>query len=169
MTNGSANWYAAFTHVHSEAKAALNLAQQGYAVFFPRYRKRRSHARKIETVPAPLFPRYVFVQIDTAAPRWRSIGSTVGVAHLVCHGDRPAIVPHRVIAELRSREDADGLLALDRPAYATGDKVRVRYGAFCNSLGLFEGMTDQERVTVLLELLGRRVRVAIDAEAIEAA
>lgn len=169
MTIGSASWYAAFTHVHAEARAALNLAHQGYSVFFPRYRKRRSHARKIETVPAPLFPRYVFVQIDAAVQRWRSIGSTVGVAHLVCHGDSPAVVPDRVIAELRSREDAQGLLILNKPTFAAGGKIRVRYGAFCNSLGLFEGMTAQERVTVLLELLGRRVRVAMDAEAIEAA
>lgn len=169
MMVSNANWYVAFTHVHAEAKAALNLTHQGYTVFFPRFRKRRSHARKIEIVSAPLFPRYVFVQMDTATQRWRSIGSTIGVAHLVCHGDRPAIVPDRVIAELRSREDAEGLFLLDKPTFATGDKIRVRYGAFCDSLGLFEGMTDRQRVTVLLDLLGRKVRVAMDSGGIEAA
>ena len=169
MTNSATNWYVAHTHPHAEAKAALNLVRQGYTVFFPRYRKRRRHARRVETVSAPLFPRYIFVSIDAAVQRWRSIGSTFGVARLVCHGDRPAIVSDQVIASLKNREDADGLVLLDQPNLAPGDKVRVRHGVFSENLGLFEGMSDHERVTILLELLGRMARVVLDAEAIEAA
>jgi transcriptional antiterminator RfaH len=86
MTNSGANWYVAHTHVHAEAKAAINLARQGYSVFLPRYCKRRRHARRIEMiVSAPLFPRYLFVLIDLASQRWRAIESTFGVHHLVCH------------------------------------------------------------------------------------
>ena len=47
--------------------------------------------------------------------------------------------------------------------------MRLRSGAFGDSLGLFEGMTDRERVAVLLDLLGRKVRVVMGVEAIEAA
>lgn len=169
MTASGAKWYVAHTHVHAEEKAALNLRRQGYSVFFPRYRKRRQHARRTEIVSAPLFPRYVFVLIDMAAQRWRSIGSTFGVAHLVCHGEEPAVVPDTVISELQSREDAEGIVKLDNPTFAPGAKVRVRSGAFGDSLGLFEGMADRERVAILLELLGRKVRVVMGAEAIEAA
>jgi transcriptional antiterminator RfaH len=169
MTAGGAKWYVAHTHAHAEAKAALNLRRQGYAVFFPRYRKRRRHARRIEIVSAPLFPRYVFVLVDRATQRWRAIGSTFGVAHLVCLGDEPAVVPDKVIAELQEREDSQGLVNLDSPMFIPGAKVRVRSGAFGDSLGLCEGMTDRERVVVLLDLLGRKVRVVMGVEAIEAA
>jgi hypothetical protein len=31
-------------------------------------------------------------------------------------------------------------------------------------LGLYEGMTSSERVTILLDLLGRKVRVNLDSE-----
>jgi transcriptional antiterminator RfaH len=116
-----------------------------------------------------LFPRYVFVLVDRATQRWRAIGSTFGVAHLVCHGDKPAIVPDKVIAELQEREDSQGLVNLDSPMFTPGAKVRVRSGAFGDSLGLCEGMTDRERVAVLLDLLGRKVRVVMGVEAIEAA
>jgi transcriptional antiterminator RfaH len=57
-------WYVVQTQINAEAKAARNLLRQGFAIYLPRYLKRRSHARKIEKVPAPLFPRYLFVQID---------------------------------------------------------------------------------------------------------
>jgi transcriptional antiterminator RfaH len=169
MTVAGANWYVVHTRVHAEAKAASNLVRQGYSVFVPRYCKRRRHARRVEIIPAPLFPRYLFVLIDFAFQRWRAIESTFGVHHLVRHGDMPALVPEQVIASLKNREDADGYVRLDRPTFAPGDKVRVRGGAFGDNFGLFEGMGDRERVTILLDLLGRKVRVVMDAEAIEAA
>ena len=85
-------WFVVQTQVNAEAKAARNLLQQGFDIYLPRYLKRRSHARKIERIAAPLFPRYMFVRIDIAAQRWRSIQSTFGVSHLLFNGDEPAAV-----------------------------------------------------------------------------
>jgi transcriptional antiterminator RfaH len=45
-----------------------------------------------------------------------------------------------------------------------GDKVCVLDGAFQDCLGLYEGMTTNEHVTILMELLGRKVRVNLDSE-----
>jgi transcriptional antiterminator RfaH len=42
-------------------------------------------------------------------------------------------------------------------------------GVFSARLGLFEGVTDSERIAILLDMLGRKVRVVLDADAIEAA
>ncbi|HUC48637.1 MAG TPA: transcriptional activator RfaH [Xanthobacteraceae bacterium] len=163
-------WFVAHTRPNAEAKAAANLVRQGFGVYVPRYLKRRRHARKIETVAAPLFPRYVFVAVDLAAQRWRSIYSTVGVARLVCNGDDPAAVPDAVVGALQSREDARGFIKLDaRPGFRPGETVRVLDGAFSSCLGLFEGMAERERIAILLDLLGRKVRVVLDADLVAAA
>jgi hypothetical protein len=70
-----------------------------------------------------------------------------------------------VFEALKRREDANGLIQLDhKPQFSRGDKVCVRDGAFQQCLGLYEGMTSNERVTMLLELLERKVRVSLDAE-----
>jgi transcriptional antiterminator RfaH len=37
---------------------------------------------------------------------------------------------------------------------------------FADQLGLYEGMADAERVRILLDLLGRKVRVLIETEAV---
>ena len=95
-------------------KAAANLERQGFAIYLPRYQKRRSHARKVDTVARPLFPRYLFVAIDLATQRWRAIQSTLGVSHLVCWSDRPASVEDSVIDALKAREDEDGFIKLAR-------------------------------------------------------
>ena len=163
-------WFVAHTHPHAEAKASLHLVRQGFEVYLPRYLKRRGHARKIETIAAPLFPRYLFVAVDMAAQRWRSIYSTVGIARFVSNGNEPVAVPAGVVEALKSREGDDGLVKLDRhPRFSPGDKVRVLEGAFSDCLGLFEGVSERERVTILLDLLGRKVRVLLDAELVAAA
>ena len=90
-------WYVVQTQVNGEAKAEQNLLRQGFEVYLPRYLKRRRHARKVDFTVKPLFPRYLFVAIDTATQRWRSIQSTFGVAHLVTNGSDPATVPDGVV------------------------------------------------------------------------
>jgi transcriptional antiterminator RfaH len=170
MTGLDARWYVVQTHVHAEAKAAAHLVRQGYPIYLPRYLKRRRHARRVEMVAAPIFPRYLFVTIDRMTQRWRSILSTVGVTHLVRHGDEPAAVPAGIVEALRGREDERGFIKLDlRPTFAPGAKIRVVEGVFSDSLGLFEGMADRERVAILLDLLGRKVRVVLDGDSVAAA
>src|SRR5438105_15794604 len=97
----SPRWYVAQTHRHAEAKATAHLSRQGFSVYLPRYRKQRRHARRIDTVAAPLFPRYLFVSFDMRVQRWHAIHSTVGVARLVTDGTIPAPVPQGVIDALR--------------------------------------------------------------------
>ena len=163
-------WFVVQTQVNAEAKAARNLLQQGLDIYLPRYLKRRSHARKIERIAAPLFPRYMFVRIDIAAQRWRSIQSTFGVSHLLFNGDEPAAVRNEIVERLKEREGSDGLIQLDRrDAFAVGDKVRVLAGAFTDSLGLFEGLADRDRVAILLDFLGRKVRVSINVDFLKVA
>lgn len=163
-------WYVVQTQVNGEAKAAQNLLRQGYGIYLPRYLKRRCHARKVDFVAKPLFPRYMFVTIDRAAQRWRSIHSTQGVSHLVCNSEEPAAVPSGVVGALKAREDDRGFIRMETtPAFAPGDKVRVLAGAFTDSAGLFDGMGDHDRVAILLDLLGRKVRVHLDVDLVAAA
>jgi len=164
-----AHWCAVQTHARAEDKAAFHLSRQCYTVFLPKHLKRRKHARRVEWVPAPLFPRYLFVAIDPAATRWWSIHSTVGVSKLVCFGRVPATVPAAIIAEIEARQDENGLVKL-RPGFGfkRGDKVRIIDGPLSDLEGLFDGSSDEARVTVLLDLMGRQVRVRVPAETVYA-
>jgi transcriptional antiterminator RfaH len=170
MNPGQPRWYVAQTQANAENKAVAHLARQGFATYLPRYLKRRRHARRVDVVAAPLFPRYLFVEINMAVQRWRSIYSTVGITRLVCNGEYPAPVPEQVVDVLKSRENTSGFIQLDhRPKFKTGDKIRILEGAFYDCLGIYDGMPDRDRVGILLDLLGRKVRVVLDAEVIAAA
>jgi transcriptional antiterminator RfaH len=169
-TSSIPRWYVVQTHPHAERNAVAHLERQGFTTYLPRYLKRRRHARRVETVAAPLFPRYVFVLIDLARQPCRPIKSTIGVAQLVCFGEKPAPVPLGVVEAIKRQEDERGFVRLPtRPRFACGERVRVLEGVFSSSLGLYEGMVDADRVAVLLDLLGRKVRVVMNMESMTAA
>jgi transcriptional antiterminator RfaH len=170
MTSELTRWYVVQSQPNGESKAVVHLNRQGFEAYLPRYLKRRRHARRIESVLAPLFPRYLFVAVDMATQRWRSIQSTIGVSRLVCNGDEPACVPDGVLAALKIREGANGAIQFDTPPrFSAGAPVRIVDGAFANCLGLYETVADRDRVAILLDLLGRKVRVYVEDLSVVAA
>lgn len=163
------NWFLVRTKPLGEEKAQFNLKRQGFEVYLPRYAKTRRHARKTETVFRPLFPSYLFVRFDTEISAWRSISSTIGVASLVTFGPCLSPVDPSIIEGLRERENEHGLVSLMPTGIKKGDRVRVVDGPFTNFAGLIEEVNDSQRVILLLELMGRSVRITADADTISAA
>jgi transcriptional antiterminator RfaH len=166
----NARWYVVHTHAREEFRALDHLRRQNYVAYLPRYAKKIRHARRTTLVARPFFPRYLFISLDLAVQGWRAVRSTCGVSDIVCFGDQPAALPDGFVEYLKSREDASGCISLAqhyRPR--TGERVLVRKGPFSRLLGYCETVSDNERVTVLLDLLGRKVRVLLDVEMVEAA
>lgn len=162
-------WYAVHTQSRAEHMARRNLERQGYEVYLPQYLKRRRHARRTTQVAVPLFPRYLFVAMDVDSVRWRAIHSTIGVSYLICHGNSPVPVYPGVVEEIRVREDSAGMVTLESaPLFAKGEVVCINQGVFCDQVGLFECASDDERVLILLQLMGRQVKVRVPAEAVRA-
>lgn len=162
-------WHVVQTQPRQERVAFAHLARQGFTPYLPLLRKTRRHARRTDVVTQPLFPGYLFAGFDPDAARWRAVNGTTGCLRLICCGDRPAALPERVIEAIRAREDTEGFVTLNPPSFLPGMAVRIVEGPFADLTGLFEARTDQERVVLLLNLLGRPTRVTVPAFAVEAA
>ena len=166
-TGGSGRWYVAKTQSNAESNAAFHLRRQGFDVYLPQYFRRVSHARRVSWQPRPLFPTYLFVTTSPAQQRWRAINSTVGVSHLICDEQGPLPVPAGIVEEIRNSEDERGLVLTGRKIpFARGAEVQIMSGAFADQVGWFECATDDERVVILLDLLGRQVRTKVKLDAI---
>jgi transcriptional antiterminator RfaH len=160
-------WYAVYTQPRNEERAQEHLLRQDFEVFLPRYLKRRSHARRVSVVPAPLFPRYLFVSFDAAQQRWRALRSTRGVIDLVSNGETPVPVPETIIKVMELRRDDDGFVVLARHLdLKRGTKIRIDSGPFAAHEAIFETIRDSDRVVVLLSLLGREVAVQVPIRAV---
>jgi transcriptional antiterminator RfaH len=153
-------WYVARTRPQRELQAATQLNNQSFRTFVPRFWKNRRHARKVETISAPLFPRYIFVVVDRGRDRWRSINGTLGVDRLLTHAGEPQAVPAGVVESLIASADTQGNMRFDFHL-REGQSVKVMAGPFADLIGQLERLDDNGRVRVLLEILGGKVRVTL--------
>jgi transcriptional antiterminator RfaH len=125
----SERWYAVHTLPFAEARAEGQLHRQGFRTFQPRRLKTVRHARKLSTVEAPFFPRYLFIVLDLDRHQWRSVNGTFGVSRLVMRGDQPQPVPCGVVEALIAAADARGILELAEK-FRVGGSVRLMAGPF---------------------------------------
>ena len=154
-------WVVVNTHPHKEALAIENLQRQDFRSYCPMARKRIRHDRREQDVLRPLFPGYVFTQVDTTLHRWRSIVSTFGVRSLVSFGDRLSFLQDGFIQTLMARE-VDGAIVRPTSPYAVGQHVRISGGAFDGIVATIIEMNEKDRLTVLLNLLNRPVKAKME-------
>jgi transcriptional antiterminator RfaH len=161
-------WFAVHSLPHREAGAQQQLENQGFHTFLPRGRKIRRHARKLETILAAIFPRYLFVVLDLDRDRWLSVNGTFGVSRLVMMaGERPQPVPHGVVEALIALTDGQGVLRLDEGGrLVVGQKARILAGPFAERIGLLQRLDGNGRVRLLLDIMGGRIEVTLPSAAL---
>ena len=147
-------WYVAQTLPRKEALASRNLDQQAFVNFYPRFRTTRSHAGKRVPILAPLFPGYLIVQFDPGDHPWRSINGTLGVRHLINSGQtQPRPMPETAMRLILARCE-QGIITRLVDRFEPGEAVRIISGPFADRLATIESLRGQERVRILLEILG---------------
>ena len=154
------DWFAVHTHARAEFVAQKNLERQGYTTYLPLFRTTRKHARKIEVVSAPLFPRYIFVCLVRGMDGPSKVRYSKGVSNIVSFGLKPASVSHNILQSLWDKEDEDGLISFrKREKLVPGDKVNVIDGVFARTSGVIEKISGNDRVLLLLDLLNQQLRL----------
>ena len=149
--------------------ASRNLARHGFRVFCPVEETTRRRGGQFVSVRAPVFPGYLFVAHAGHGAPLRVVNSTYGVSRLVSFADAaPAEVPAEIVMGLMARCDESGLLnppdSLER-----GEGVRIMSGPFADFVGTVETLGPNERVWVLLDLLGGVTRVALAGRSLQRA
>jgi transcriptional antiterminator RfaH len=154
-------WYVVHTLPYGEKRAQTQLQNQGFRVFLPKRHKTIRHARKLSTVVAPFFPRYLFVALNLGLHRWRSVNGTTGVASLVMGSELPCPVPSGIVESMLALSQPDGLLRV-KSNLKPGAAVRLAAGPFAEQLGVLDRLDDSGRIRVLLNILGRQVPVLLN-------
>ena len=72
----------------------------------------------------------------------------------------PAMLGEDVVQGVRDREGREGLVELPE-VFVTGTKVRIARGGLVDQVGICDG-SDERRVYVLLQFLGRQVRTRFE-------
>lgn len=158
------HWYLVQTKAKQEKIAGDNLQRQGYTIFLPVLQQVRRSAGRWQDRMEPLFPGYLFIQINTQQ-NVSPIRSTKGVLRLVRFGIELQPVPDAIINEIRQRvmsaESKPHRLPLKK-----GDRVIITAGSFQGMEAIFQAESGARRVELLLEMLGRKHKVNMERDEI---
>ncbi len=158
-------WFLAQFKPNSHKIAERNLRRQNFQTFLPLHEETRRKAGRFTTTLRPLFTGYLFVAFDVSTGGWRAINNTHGITRLVSFGEDPQPVPHNLISRLMLRCDAGDKLLPPR-ILKPGDVVEISSGPFAEFVATVEMVDPDQRVWVLLELMGRRTRMAVQPDAL---
>ena len=154
--NTMAQWYVMYTKPRQETVALENLQRQNYNVFFPqaRVQKRKTGQGTVQVVE-PLFPRYMFIHLEVGVSDFSKLRSTKGCVDLVKFGGKPSVVPVELIELIQHQVDSDSVIDLLKlNALEIGGEVRVAEGPFEGMMGKIAAQKSDQRVIVLLNVLG---------------
>jgi transcriptional antiterminator RfaH len=158
-------WFAVYCKPRQELVAQENLERQGFRTYLPRIQLKRRRRGKWVDLVETLFPRYVFIQVDPSRNSIAPVRSTRGATGLVNFGGRPAVIADEVMGALFQHADPDtGLHQDNHSRFCTGDMVRLIEGPLAGMEGVFSQEDGEKRVTVLLELLGKANRIAVNRD-----
>lgn len=143
-------WCVAQTKPNAERQVRRRLRDQLFAAYLPLLTVRRAVLGRMVERQVPLFPGYLFVEIDLDAERWKAVTNTRGMLALLPTSERPISVTPQVIDDLRTAEYG-GLFK--RGVVRPGERVRVFRGTLVDQvLECIE--TNGDRLKLLWVCLG---------------
>jgi transcriptional antiterminator RfaH len=135
--------------------------RQAYSVYLPRIKLLKRIRGCQQAQYEPLFPRYIFVQPSSTAHSISPVRSTLGVSTIVRFGQDPAVIRAATLNSIRDfearRNDAP---EMEISPFQPGVQVRVADGPLIGLEGLITDVS-QQRVIVLMQLLGQDTRVSV--------
>ncbi len=162
-------WYLVSTKPQKDYYAQEHLINQDYEVYRPVTQRIKTRANKKVQITESLFPRYLFVRMQNGVDDWGPVRSTRGVAGIVKFGAQPAKVEDSLIDEIKTREKVWGEQTIDRGKFKKGQAVTVTKGPFAGLDAVFASYNGEQRVIVLLNILGNQTPLSMKTAGLAAA
>lgn len=156
-------WYLVYSKPRKERVAEENLKRQGYATYLPLIQTTRWRRGRWNPASEPLFPRYLFVRLMPGHDNMSPIRYTIGVSGLVRFNQELAVVKDQIVESLKQMADGNTGLHFRRcPVFARGDSVVIDEGPLAGVQGIFIAESGEERVVILLSMLGRENCISVE-------
>jgi len=152
------NWYLIKTKPRQEKTAILNLENQKYTTYCP--------IVIINNKQVVLFPGYIFIHLDKSKEDWSPIRSTKGIVNFVRFGLNFAQIPDNVIEFIKANQLSNKEKLINLNKFKPGDKVQISDGVFKNCIAIFESFKSDERVILLMNILGQQQAINIKQDSL---
>ena len=149
-------WACVHTYSGREFDVVANLSRKGlrkygpeaYDTFCPQYVTTDPFSPAL-SIPRPLFPGYVFVQLGPDDP-WTSINSTYGVIRLLTTLNKPLFISEASAENFKKVRQLTGVLTKDAIV-----QIKQAGHPFYDMEGVIVELTSDQRIKVMMSLFNR--------------
>ena len=108
----------------------------------------------------------MFITFNRAETKWRKINNTYGVSRLVTFNSTLKSIPDIFVNNLMKRYNLSGNL-LPIKKLKKGDQVKLLKGPFANFAATVEKYEDDQRIWVLMDLMGRKSKIQAATDSLQ--
>ncbi len=155
-------WLVIMTKPRMENEAKEHLIRQVFEVYLPLWVDLKRRPGGWQKVQSAMFPRYLFVRPTCSEQSISPILSTRGVSQMVRFGMMPAWASDGLIEEIRALEAFLQSQNSELEPFKKGDRVMVLDGPF-KGVDAEVFACDQQRVILLLQVLGKTQQLEFEA------
>lgn len=164
--SAGASWFAIRTNIKCERRAQMGLDALGYRTYLPQCVRWVSHARIKTRERRPLFPRYLFVELDINREGTDGIRTTDGVEGILGNAGVPVSMPGRFVTELLTRELKGEFDEVKDGELPKGAKIAILEGEYD---GLIAVLTGGKNHHVLCKVIGQAREIKLPLASVRAA
>ncbi|PPI81928.1 transcription/translation regulatory transformer protein RfaH [Marinobacter flavimaris] len=156
-------WYA-LQHKPAQGDRALqHLQNQDIACFYPKISVEKIKGGKRSKKLEPLFPGYLFVNLEQTDPMWSKLRSTRGVLRIVGFANKPAPISDAVIQHIKESLDS----VAEQGGIKAGQAVQLNEGPFEGINAIFQSYDGEARAIVLINFMQKQQVVSVPVSALK--
>jgi transcription antitermination factor NusG len=153
-------WYAVVSRSRHEKIATTALTSLGITTFCPFVSEMHHWSDRRKLVDVPLFPGYLFVQVQNSAEAQLRVLKTSGVVQFVGNRQGAVPIPDEEISSVRSVLEQK-ISCSPYPFLQLGQRVRIRGGSLDGVEGILIGRNSASKLIISIELIQRSLAVAV--------
>lgn len=135
-----------------------NLTRQGFNVFSPKHFATVRKGNRFIDQLQPLFPGYLFAEASKQSFEFRVLNNTRGINKIVSLTGNYYPLETTLIENLRSCCDKSEIFSYEA-SFKVGDQVKIESGPFTSLLAQIVSAKPNSRVEILLDYLGKCLKI----------
>ena len=157
----SKSWIVARNKPNQDKIALINLERQNFEFFQPTFKTMSRVQNKFKEIIKPVFPGYIFIAINLEGKNWHKINNTRGISRIIVFGNEIPLIHCQLIEELRYNFSIDNATKA-AVSVKIGMTAEITNGPFAQLIGKIEKIDSDQRIWILLDILGNQTRVSIN-------
>lgn len=157
----SKSWVVARNKPNQDKIALINLERQNFEFFQPTFKTMSRVQNKFKEIIKPVFPGYIFISINLEEKNWHKINNTRGISRIIVFGNEIPLIHCELIKELQHRFSLNSSPKAVDP-FEIGVNAEITNGPFAQLIGKIDEIDADQRIWILLDILGNQTRVSIN-------